>query len=173
MRAAFITLVASSLLASPSLARDDFFGRTVGSLAFDDADPPVLTGTLEQFFITFKGPVTFETMLLSFTLTQHDQGPDDLSGAFTFFGSDFADSLSGTFTGTNLRDDDAVWNGVGSWTATMGTGAFAGLSGEGTLTTAFFINDASAATAFDGVIVPAPPAAALFTLGLLSPRRRR
>jgi hypothetical protein len=173
MRAAAFLLASLAVLTPAALAQDDFFGRTVGSLAFDDADPPVLTGHLEQFVIKTKGPAVFESLLFSFTITQHDQGDDDLTGTFTFFGTDPANSLSGSFEGINFPNDDGIWTGVGSWTASTGTGDFAGLSGQGTFTTAFFIDDASAATAFDGTIVPAPSAGALLPLVLLAARRRR
>jgi hypothetical protein len=172
----FVRALAGVLLFSPAAtARDDFFGRTVGSFAFEDAEPPVLTGSLEQFFIIFKGPVTFDFLVMSFEITQHDEGPDTLSGAFTFLGADPANTLSGTYQGINFPNDDGVWTGVASWTAVIGTGAFAGLSGNGTLTTALFLEDSSAATAFNGVIVPAPSTAvaALLAFTPLARRRRR
>lgn len=147
--------------ATPALAGENFFGRTVGSFSFTDPDPPLLAGTIEQFFISFKGPVLFETLSMTFEITRRDSGPDDMIGTFTFFGSDLADSLSGSYTGINFPNDDGVWTGVAEWTVISGTGAFEGLTGEGTLTTALFIDDNSASTAFNGAIIPAPAAFAL------------
>lgn len=172
----FVRSLACVLLAAPAgaIARDDFFGRTVGSFAFEDAEPPVLTGSLEQFFIIFKGPVTFDFLVMTFEITQHDTGPDTLAGTLTFLGADPANTLSGTYEGINFPNDDGVWTGAASWTALSGTGAFAGLSAHGTLTTALFLEDSSAATAFNGVIVPGPAAAAPFiACAAFATRRRR
>ncbi len=169
------SIVAGTLmgLAGAAHAQTDFFGRTVGSLAFTDSEPPVLSGTLEQFFITFKGPVTFETLLLSFEIVQEEPAPDAMSGEFTFFGTDPANSLSGSFSGISFPNEDGIWTGAGFWTASLGTGAFEGLSGEGKYSLALTVDGGKAATAFNGTIVPAPGAALCFGAMLAASTRRR
>lgn len=170
-------LVVALALAAPCplFAQTDFFGRTVGSFTFTDAEPPVITGDIETFFIVFKGPVEFQFLTMSFEITRDDTPPDDMTGLFTFLGADPADSLSGIYEGVNFPNDDGIWTGGGSWTALTGTGAFEGLSGHGTFTTALFLDDGSAATAFDGVIIPAPGAALLLAgpaMAFFTARRR-
>jgi hypothetical protein len=169
------SIVAGSVmgLAGAAPAQELFFGRTVGSLTFSDREPPILSGTLEQFFITFKGPVTFETLLMTFEIVQEEPKPDAMSGAFTFFGTDPANSLSGTFSGISFPNEDGIWTGAGFWTTSMGTGAFEGLSGEGKYSVALTVDGGEAATAFNGTIVPAPAGALCFGAMLAANVRRR
>jgi hypothetical protein len=167
------SLIAGALFAGGTAhAGTDFFGRTVGSFVFTDAEPPIITGSLDGFFIVLEG-APFQSLTMTFEITRHDQGPDDMVGMFTFIGADPGDTLSGTYEGINFPNKDGVWTGAGSWTADVGSGAFSDLSGEGTWTTALFIDDGSAATTFNGVIVPAPGAGAAVVVGLLMTARRR
>lgn len=173
------SLVAAGLLAaalgpSPALADDNFFGRTVGTATFTDDEPPVLTGVIEQFFIIFKGPAVFQSLVMDFEITLSDGGPGSVVGGIHFIGMDPADTLAATYSGINIINDDGIWTGAGEWTATGGTGAFAGLSGSGTYTTALLLPTDSASTAFNGTIVPAPAAGTLLLgpLALMARRRR-
>ncbi len=161
------------LMSASAYAQGEFFGRTVGSLTLHDADPPVFTGDLAQFFIEFKGPVIFDNLVLTFQITQDETPPDEMIGGFTFFGVDPANSLSGTITGISFPNEKGIWTGAGSWSASNGTGDFIGLSGEGTYSVALAINAGEAATAFNGTIVPAPAAAAPFGVVLAMGLRRR
>lgn len=167
-------LAMTGVATSTTLARADFFGRTAGSFVFVDDTPPVLTGTLDQFFIAFKGPFEFQSLTMSFEITRHDDGADDLTGTFSFIGADPADVLRGVYSGINFANKDNIWTSAGAWSTVAGEGAFANASGSGAFTMALFLEDGSAATAFDGVIVPAPAAtAALLSFIPFAARRRR
>ena len=161
------------MAAAPALAQGDFYGRTMGTFSFEDAEPPLLAGTIEQFFIEFEGPVVFDLLNISFEITQHDDGPDSLIGAVTFLGADPADSLSGSLSGVTFPNKDGVWTGGGDWTANTGAGAFAGLSGHGSFTLSLFISDGAATTSFEGMLIPAPTSAVLLVAAIPAVARRR
>ena len=161
------------LAAAPAFAQGDFYGRTMGTFSFEDAEPPLLSGTIEQFFIEFESPVVFDLLNISFEITRHDDGPDSLIGAVTFLGANPADTLSGVVSGITFPNKDGVWTGGGDWTADTGAGAFAGLSGHGSFTLALFIGKGAATTSFEGTLIPAPAPAVLLVAALPAVTRRR
>ena len=154
-------------------AQDNYFCRTTGGIVISQPDPPVIMGNLEQFVYEQDGVVSFNFLLMQFNWTPQAQGPASVAGTFIFLGPDQTDTFAGTYEGIGIINDNGIWTGAGTWTADHATGLFTGLTGTGTYTTAFLLDDQSADTTFDGIIVPGPASGALVGLGLLAAGRRR